>query len=70
MNKILSIGLIAALALGVLTVAGFATTAEAAIECQTKSGNAPGGQQDGKDDCQGNKLRVTPSGNAPPGQNP
>lgn len=68
--KTIAIAIAMALVLTVAVTAFSAQTASAAIECQTKSGNAPQGQQDGKDDCQGSKLRVTPSGNAPPGQNP
>jgi len=72
-TKITSIALIAALALGVAALGFSATTpAQAALTCETKSGNAPPGQQDAplKDGCEGSKTVVTPSGNAPSGQNP
>jgi hypothetical protein len=67
-----AIAIVAALALvmAAASAIGAVQTASAALTCETKSGNAPAGQQDGKDDCQGSKLIKTPSGNAPPGQNP
>ena len=72
MNKFITIGLLAALALSVVIVGQSASTVSAALTCETKSGNAPPGQQDAplKDGCEGSKLVKTPSGNAPPGQNP
>lgn len=72
MNKFITIGLLAALAVSVALVGQNAMTANAALTCETKSGNAPPGQQEKplKDGCEGSKLVVTPSGNAPAGQNP
>jgi len=70
--KLLTTGLAIA-ALTAIALAMVATPAAfAALTCETKSGNAPPGQQDAplKEGCQGSKLVVTPSGNAPAGQNP
>jgi hypothetical protein len=71
-NKVTFAALAAmAVALSVaMLVSSVAAPVLAALSCQTKSGNEPAGQQDGKDDCNGNKLIKTPSGNAPPGLNP
>jgi hypothetical protein len=54
-----------------MLVSSVAVPVSAALSCQTKSGNEPGGQQDKpiKEDCKGNKTIRTPSGNAPPGLN-
>jgi hypothetical protein len=67
-----AIAVIAALAIAAFATTAITQTASAALTCETKSGNAPGGQQDKplKDGCEGSKLVVTPSGNAPSGQNP
>jgi hypothetical protein len=53
-----------------LLVSSVAIPIEAKISCQTKGGNEPPGQQDGKQDCHGNKVRANPAGHQPPGQQP
>ena len=73
-NK-LTFGTLAAMALALsvaMLVSSVAAPVSAALSCQTKSGNEPGGQQDKpiKDDCNGNKTVRTPNGNAPRGLNP
>lgn len=72
-NKVTFAALAAmAVALSVaLLVSSVATPVSAALTCETKSGNAPGGQQDKplKEECKGNKVVRTPSGNEPAGQN-
>jgi hypothetical protein len=72
MNKVITVGLLAALAMTVAVVGLSTSTANAELTCETKSGNAPPGQQGQqlKDSCGGSKVVVTPSGNEPPGQNP
>jgi hypothetical protein len=72
-NK-LTFGTLAAMAVALavaLLVSSVAVPVSAALTCETKSGNAPGGQQDKpiKDDCNGNKAVRTPNGNEPAGLN-
>jgi hypothetical protein len=54
-----------------MLVSSVATPISAALTCETKSGNAPAGQQDKplKEECKGNKVIRTPSGNEPAGLN-
>jgi len=69
MNKILSVSLLAALALAI-GVAGGSSVVYAAITCENPGGNAPTGQQ-GKDACSGGDAltNVNPAGNEPSGFN-
>ena len=72
-NK-LTFGTLAAMAVTLsvaMLVSSVATPVSAALTCETKSGNAPPGSQDKplKEECKGNKVVRTPSGNEPAGQN-
>ena len=72
-NKV-TFGALAAMAVALsvaMLVSSVATPISAALTCETKSGNAPPGQQEKpiKDECEGNKVIRTPNGNAPAGLN-